>query len=131
MRSISKLDNKPIVRLGEGVLGRDGFLSLPIYENRDLIIQWGKVNIDYAGEHSPYSVVGGSVNRYSGAASFPIPFPNSLLSVSASSNDVVNAYIASIYSYTPNIFQWSYHSTTAYTSNSGGRGAFSWIAIGY
>lgn len=117
--------------MGEGVLAVNGCLTLPIYENHDLIIQWGKVNIDYAWDHSSYSVLGGSVNRYSGAASFPIPFPNSLLSVSASSNDVVNAYIASIYSYTPNIFQWSYHSTTAYTSSSGGRGAFSWIAIGY
>ena len=130
---------KLIVRLGEsaklpaaeGVLGVNGWLKLPLSQKRDLIIQWGRFSIDYAGEHSSYSVVGGSVNRYSGSASFPIPFPNSLFFVNSSSSDVINSYISSVYSYTLNIFQWSYHSTSAYTSNGGGRGSISWIAIGY
>ncbi|MEB2439863.1 gp53-like domain-containing protein [Citrobacter braakii] len=116
---------------GEGALAMNGWVTLPISNERNLIIQWGRVSVDYAGKHSPYTTVGGEVNRYTGGVNFPIIFPNALLCVNSTGNDVVNTYIASIYQNSTARFDWSYHSTAAYQVNSGGGNSFSWFAIGY
>lgn len=114
-----------------GTLATSGWITMPMNGGRELIIQWGRVGIDYAADHGSYVVLGGRVNRYTGEGSFPIAFPNALLAVNAASNDVVNTHIASMYADSANHFTWSFHSTTAYAEGGSGGNAFSWLAIGY
>lgn len=114
----------------DGLLSTDGWLTIPMNNDRELILQWGVVKVDYSKEHSAYAVPGGSVNRHTGDGSFPVAFPNNLLFINAAGNDVLNTYIASVYSASLKNFKWSYHSTSAYVASGGGSNTFSWLAIG-
>ncbi|EPC7974600.1 gp53-like domain-containing protein, partial [Enterobacter hormaechei] len=115
----------------EGAQDVDGWLAVPTKDGKKLIVQWGRIRVDYSGEHSAYAVLGGSVSKYIGERNFPITFPNSVINIITSSNDVINTYIASAYPYSAGKFTWSLHSTTAYVSSSGGGNSFCWFAIGY
>ncbi|WP_236633801.1 gp53-like domain-containing protein, partial [Siccibacter colletis] len=108
-------------------LNPNGYQALP----SGLIIQWGKVAIDYTGSHTAYVVAGGSVNKYTGTGNFPVTFPNAALVALGTSNDVPNAHISSVYVSSTRGFIWSHHSTQAYLSTPGGGNGFTWIALGY
>ena len=110
----------------ESSVGESGYMCLP----GGLIIQWGKVLIDYSIEHGSYAVPGGSVNKYKGSGVFPIVFPHALMCITATSNDVPNTYIASIYPSSVSGYNWSYQSTQAYSTGGSGANSFCWIAIG-
>ncbi|EPY0169009.1 gp53-like domain-containing protein, partial [Enterobacter hormaechei] len=114
----------------DGLLSTDGWLTIPMNNDRELILQWGIVKVDYSKEHSAYAVPGGSVNRHTGEGSFPVAFPNNLLFINAAGNDVLNTYIASVYSASLKSFKWAYHSTSAYVASGGGSNTISWLAIG-
>lgn len=108
-------------------MGGNGYMCLP----GGLIIQWGIVSLDYSSEHSSYTVAGGSVNKYKGSGVYPIVFPNSALSITATSNDTLNAFIATIYPALKSGFNWSCQSTQPYSAAGSGGNSLSWIAIGY
>ncbi|EKY1962936.1 hypothetical protein RA241_004356 [Cronobacter sakazakii] len=108
-------------------LAGNGYMQLP----GGLVLQWGKVEIDYSIEHSAYAVPGGSVHKYKGEALFSIQFPNALMCITATSNDVPNTYIASAYPVSRKGFNWAFQSTQAYSPGGSGANSFCWIAIGY
>lgn len=108
-------------------MGGNGYMCLP----GGLIIQWGIVSLDYSSEHSSYTVAGGSVNKYKGSGVYPIVFPNSAVSITATSNDTLNAFIATIYPASKSGFNWSCQSTQPYRAAGSGGNSLSWIAIGY
>ncbi len=107
-------------------LTMNGYMLLP----GGLIIQWGRVPLDYSTEHGAYTVPGGSVHKYTGSISFPIVFPGGLLCITSTSNDVPNMYISSVYPASAKAFNWAYQSTQPYSANSSGANSFCWIAIG-
>lgn len=120
-------DHLPDMSFFGANLSSNGYQSLP----SGLIIQWGKVDIDYSSAHTAYIVAGGSVNKYSGTGNFPVTFPNAALVALGTSNDIHNAYISSIYISSPKGFAWSHYSTQLYATTGSGGNAFSWLALGY
>ncbi len=107
-------------------LSGNGYMFFP----GGLILQWGRIAVDYSIEHGSATVPGGSVHKYRGMGNFPISFPNALMCVTATSNDVPNTYIASIYPTSMQDFNWSFQSAQPYSTSSSGANTFCWIAIG-
>lgn len=108
-------------------LTMNGYMLLP----GGLIIQWGRVPLDYSMEHGSYAVPGGSVHKYKGSSLFPIAFPTSLMCITSTSNDVPNTYISSVYPASTREFGWSYQSTQAYNPAGSGSNSFCWVAFGF
>ncbi|MDY0971391.1 gp53-like domain-containing protein [Siccibacter turicensis] len=117
----------PDMSLFGAYLNSNGYQYLP----SGLIIQWGKIRIEYSSPHTAYTVAGGSVNRFSGTGTFPVTFPNAVLAILGTSNDVANAHISSVYASSAQGFQWSHHSTQPYLASAGGGNGFTWFAFGY
>ncbi|CCE26323.1 putative minor tail protein [Yersinia phage phiR1-37] len=107
------------------VLGVNGYQVLP----SGIIIQWGKLSINYANLIQNTYTDGRKTSSITGNGTYPIPFPTSCLFAFGGSNDTANTFVTTVYPANSSGFAYKYESTGGPAS--AGSNTLSFIAIGY
>ncbi|MEN3755181.1 hypothetical protein ABC733_28620 [Mangrovibacter sp. SLW1] len=117
-----------------GQLSTNGYIQIPAIiggVKRMLLIQWGKISVDYTASHSSYTTVGGAVSKYTGTLTFPVAFPTACFNIVGVSNDSNNLFTAGMYATSLSSASWSLVSGQGYSSTGSGNNTISWLSIGY
>lgn len=120
--------------VSSGQLSSNGYIQIPAIiggVKRTLLIQWGKIGVDYTASHSSYQTVGGAVSKYAGTLTFPVAFPAACFNVVGVSNDSNNLFTAGMYATSLSSAAWSLVSGQGYSSTGSGSNSISWLSIGY